>query len=77
MPTVKRCFAAAAVAVFLALASGPAGATSDAGMDMDGGMHSRPDGRAPAGVMGDHVAMKGAWSLAYPSVRPASDHSPS
>ncbi len=63
----------------VAVMSTPAGAASDNGMDMDagmdmgGGMHSRPDGRAPAGVMGDHVAMKGAWSVGYQFMRMAMD----
>ena len=61
--------------VMLAGFGGTAFATqhpSDMPMNM-GGMHSRPDGRAPAGVMGDHVAMKGAWSVAYQSMRMAMD----
>jgi hypothetical protein len=38
--------------------------TSGMAMAM-GNMHARPDGRAPAGVMGDHIVMKGAFSIAY------------
>ena len=73
--TMSRFALALFAAAMLAGTSAPAGATSDAGGDMDagmamgGGMHSRPDGRAPAGVMGDHVLMKGAWSVAYPTMR--------
>ena len=40
-----------------------------------GGMHARPDGRAPAGVMGDHTVMKGAFSFAYQAMRMEMDGS--
>lgn len=40
-----------------------------------GGMHARPDGRAPAGVMGDHIVMKGAFSIAYSAMRMEMDGS--
>lgn len=40
-----------------------------------GGMHGRPDGRAPAGVMGDHTLMKGVFSFAYQAMRMEMDGS--
>ncbi len=57
--------------VMLMAISGTASAVQHPdGMPMKmGGMHARPDGRAPAGVMGDHTVMKGALSLSYQSMR--------
>lgn len=57
-----------------ASAQDPEGMTDGMTMEMGGGgMHLRPDGRAPIGVMGDHVPMEGAWSITYQFMRMAMD----
>ena len=62
---------AAALLFLLALGFTAQGQVKDS-MDMgggSGGMHLRPDASAPIGVVGDHVLMKGAWSLTYSDMR--------
>lgn len=57
-----------------ASAQDPDGMTDGMTMEMaGGGMHVRPDGRAPIGVMGDHVPMEGAWSITYQFMHMAMD----